>query len=472
VVLAGLTGVGSLWADDVIPSGSLPATLNGNGSQVIVIEATKARTWAMLIELELLGDPATFPYSLKAQANAKGMELQGYVPNTVVRDRALVLAKKVCPMHIADGIVIQRNLGLPLPAVMPEDLEAAVHERLAQASPSSHADVKLAENGQVTLTGRSDSLLAKLECSRGLRGMKGVTAIKNDLFAPDGLPAFTGQVTQALYIPESTPQVVQAGAGFAGTAPPVRVENQGQGAQPAPNAAAPKPALLDRLFNRKPTAAKPTPVKSTSQKSTEVAKEPLKPSTPQSSPPQVVVPTQPAAPLAQSTVATPVHIEPVKPVAALPASKSSVRTSIMPPPPVTPAPGILSQEVANKATLPPLDDIKTVAARTPTPSRDQILPAPEDVQPAATPAKPSTAPTAAKPAGAPSVKVQTALKNKIRTTVGPQAKNVDLQFDGEGGMTVVLYLASDANLDPLVKKLMQIPDLHAYEVKMDVKVQQ
>jgi osmotically-inducible protein OsmY len=137
--------------------------------------------WRALIELELLSDPATFPYSFKVHATADGIELRGYVPSELIRERALALARKVCPLPLTDALVVQRNMSLPLPSKLPKDLPAQVRHRLEQTCPGLAAEVQVNDSGVVRLTGNVPSLEEKLLCSRALRQVPGVSAVRNEL---------------------------------------------------------------------------------------------------------------------------------------------------------------------------------------------------------------------------------------------------------------------------------------------------
>jgi hypothetical protein len=436
LVLAGLTSVGSLWADEQLPSSALPTTLSRDGSQVIVVEAAKARTWAMQIELELLGDPATFPYALKPQANAKGMEIIGYVPNAVVLDRALALARKVCPMHVADGMIVQRNMSLPMPALMPEDIIATIHERLWQVVSAQVAtiNVKAADSGAVVLTGQVESFRDKLECSRCLRGLKGVTSIKNDLLALDAPQAVASGVTQAVYVPEPLSQPVlpaskpPAAAVFADPIPIQAVELT-------------QSSYLPRaLPNEKPLPAVPSAAPSSTGRVGGWLRQ-----------------VQGAGPVSQQ--------------------RSSVRSSIMPPVPVPPAKGTLSKEVAAQeaAAAGAAEDIQPVTAKTDGAKSEppEMLPPPvaANSAPASAPPK-ASAPSGQKPMGMPSARAQNLLRSKIRTAVGKSARQVEVQFR-DGGIGIMVQLPNHASHDQVIESLMRIPEVQTYlpNVSIDVKME-
>ena len=446
LLLSGLAGIGSLWADELVPVQVQPQSQPPQGGQIIVIEAEKARAWAMLIELELLGDPATFPYALKAQANARGMEIQGYVPNTVVRDRALSLARQVCPMTVADGMVVQRNMGLPMPAKAADDLEDVVYDKVTQVCPEVHPVVEINEHGQVTLTGACPSLRDKLECSRALRRVTGVTSVKNMLNAADASMAAVGPTTQAIYVPESSAKLIQqTGASMTGAAPAggSASVDLGQNVQvlQRPQAAQPRPSLLQKLTGRPMKGNAPAPANTNMP-------------TPAMQPTQAM---QPSMPMNQGEL-------PRQVVNAPPSSNSSVRTSIVPPAPVTPARGTLSREIAEREAASRTEEIRTVAAR-------QAQPAREAPSQATEPAASQADKTSAKPSAVPSARAQGTLKSRIRAACGPQARNVELHFDGNGGLTIVLHLAKDADVNQTINRVIQVPELANYELKMDFKME-
>src|SRR5713226_4480968 len=58
------------------------------------------------VELAWLGDPITFPCQLGASVQKGVVELRGYVPSTAVRERAVKLARQVCPLPVIDHLQI------------------------------------------------------------------------------------------------------------------------------------------------------------------------------------------------------------------------------------------------------------------------------------------------------------------------------------------------------------------------------
>ena len=104
LVLAGVLGASVCWSSEPItidPATGLPVFQPGQPvPPMVVVEAAKARDWIMQIELALLADPVTFPYVIRAQAGQDGMELRGFVPNHAIRDKALGMARQICPISV------------------------------------------------------------------------------------------------------------------------------------------------------------------------------------------------------------------------------------------------------------------------------------------------------------------------------------------------------------------------------------
>jgi hypothetical protein len=239
--------------------------------------------------------------------------------------------------------------------------------------------------------------------------------------------------------------IQQTGASMTGPAPApgsASVEfRQNVQVLQVPQGAQPRPSLIQKLTGRPTKGNTPAPAN-------------------QTTPTQAMPPTQatqPSMPMNQGTL-------PRQPVSAIPSSNSSVRTSIVPPAPVTPARGTLSREIAEREAASRSEEIRTVAAK-------QSLPATEAATQAAEPTASRTDRTSAKPSTVPSARAQGTLKSKIRAASGPQARNVELHFDGNGGLTIVLYLAKDADVNQTINRVIQVPELANYELKMDFKME-
>src|SRR5690349_11934263 len=58
----------------------------------------------MKVELALLADTATFPYYLSSRVAGANLEVRGYVPNAMVRQRVLDIARRTTTLRVVDGL--------------------------------------------------------------------------------------------------------------------------------------------------------------------------------------------------------------------------------------------------------------------------------------------------------------------------------------------------------------------------------
>lgn len=404
-VLAGLTTWQTAWGQEF---GFVPAVSPAAASAPAGGTSDQFQVLSLLIEMELLADSATFPYHLKTMPAEQGVELRGYLPSALIRDRALAAARRVCPVPVLDGLVLQRNMALPLPTRLPKDVETQVRQKLAEVCPEAVVDVKVNESGTVQLTGMAPTLQHKAACSRALRKVPGVTAVRNHLEIGQGIAAHRTSHAVPPELPRpfpyaGEPTVAQAN----GTVSPVTVTSAARSA------------------------------------TTEVRSE------------RPMMPVPPVPPAER-----PAPVPPLSEPPRLPA--------VMPPPPVTPAPGTLASEIAERTRSTP-----EIQQATATESVHPGTPkAPE--RPAAAPTKP-TSPPGGMPFGVtpiPDARSQSVMKTKIHHVVGPQLRTVDLLFDGRGGVTLILYIDKDANIDHAINRIIQVPELSGYELRMDFKMVQ
>ncbi|MCS6975897.1 MAG: BON domain-containing protein [Gemmatales bacterium] len=396
-VLAGLTGWPAAWGQEF---GFVPPTTSPSAGSVAPVDTDQFQTCFLAIEVELLADAATFPYHLKIVPSAQGVELRGYVPSALIRDRALAAARRVCPLPVADGLVVQRNMSLPLPTKLPKDLETQVRQKLAEVCPGSPIEVKVNESGTVHLTGSVPTLQHKAECSRVLRKVPGVTAVRNHLETGHGTVAYTPPPRHS----------------FPTDALPVRPSEPVRPVQPP----------TEPTIARTTGSVSPVTVTSTSR------------------------------PAATQSASEPTPSEPPR------------RFTLMPPPPVTPAPGTLSSEVAERMrpSSAPGSEIQPVSATNV--ARPSETKTPE--KPSSVATKPSGLPFGVAPI--PDGRSQTAMKTRIQSVVGPQLRTVDLLFDGRGGLTLILYIDKDADINQTINRIIQVPELSGYELRMDFKMVQ
>jgi hypothetical protein len=70
-----------------------------------------SRLEEMKVELALLSDVVTFPCYLGTFALGDKLDVRGYVPNDVVKQRALDLARQSTILNVTDGLKIDTKLG-------------------------------------------------------------------------------------------------------------------------------------------------------------------------------------------------------------------------------------------------------------------------------------------------------------------------------------------------------------------------
>jgi hypothetical protein len=404
-VLAGLTTWQTAWGQEfgfvpAVPPAAAPAPAAGTTDQFQVL--------SLLIEMELLADSATFPYHLKVVPVEQGVALRGYLPSALVRDRALAAARRVCPVPVLDGLVLQRNMALPLPTRLPKDVEIQVRQKLAEVCPEAVVDVKVNESGTAHLTGMVPSLQQKAECSRALRKVPGVTAVRNHLEIGQGIAAHRASPVIPVEMPRPFPPPTE----------PV-VAQANSSVSPVTMTSTHRPATTQAFAERS----------------------------------EVPVPSSPSN---------------YRPAPLPPLPEPPRRSTVMPPPPVTPAPGTLASEIAERTRSTP--EIQQVAA---TETASPVAAKVPD-RPAAAPTKP-TPPAGSMPFGVapiPDARTQSVMKTKIHNVVGPQLRMVDLLFDGRGGVTLILYIDKDANMDHAINRIIQVPELSGYELRMDFKMVQ
>jgi osmotically-inducible protein OsmY len=179
----------------VVPSSSASAQLlglfrkqqttarNGRYEMSNILSDEYQRLTEMQVEMALLADISTFPYEFHAHANGNSFELSGNVPNDVIRQRAMDLARRTTVLRGIDALRIQPKLSVqsilrPQSAVLQDGFELLRKELHGQASQMS---LEVRPNGVVVLTGPIDSVESKLEISKLLRRLPGCTAVINEL---------------------------------------------------------------------------------------------------------------------------------------------------------------------------------------------------------------------------------------------------------------------------------------------------
>jgi hypothetical protein len=137
----------------------------------------------MKVQLALLADVATFPYYVGVRASGGNLELSGYVPDTMVKQLALELARRNTFLKVTDGLKIQSNLNarpsLRGVEFLQKEGEALVARSLGATDRPQHLAAQ--PNGMVTVEGSVNSVEEKLAVSRLFRQLTGCTGVLNQL---------------------------------------------------------------------------------------------------------------------------------------------------------------------------------------------------------------------------------------------------------------------------------------------------
>lgn len=149
----------------------------------VVLHEAHSRLEEMKVELALLSDIAAFPYYLGARATGDTLALRGFVPNDMVRQRVLEIARRSTFLTVTDELKAQKNLSLR-PSLRPaETLQEEGMEMLRKklGEPARQMTLTARPNGIVVLKGRIDSVESKVEISRLFRQLSGCFGIVNEL---------------------------------------------------------------------------------------------------------------------------------------------------------------------------------------------------------------------------------------------------------------------------------------------------
>lgn len=141
------------------------------------------------VELAWLADPVTFPYFLEARTEGSSLAVRGYVPDKMVREHALKLARLHTPFSVTDNLKEHPSLLVRTAKESPTQLKSAVTATLREALPKhiQRLQIECGGDGAVTLRGPLPSAEEKLAASHALRRLYGCTSVKNLTQLP-GMP--------------------------------------------------------------------------------------------------------------------------------------------------------------------------------------------------------------------------------------------------------------------------------------------
>jgi hypothetical protein len=147
-----------------------------------VVVAQDARLAEILVELELMADPATFPYLLEAHAEASNsmLHLCGSVPGKAAREHALLVARQRWP-SIVDDLSSQAAPAASAASIPPGRLQEAVLASLQTSfpQPGHFFEVQCDSHGRTRVQGFVHSFEDKLALSRQLRSVPGCACVIN-----------------------------------------------------------------------------------------------------------------------------------------------------------------------------------------------------------------------------------------------------------------------------------------------------
>jgi osmotically-inducible protein OsmY len=141
------------------------------------------RLQEMRIELAWLADAAVFPYPLTAQVTGDKVEVLGTVPNDLVRQRALLIAREHTALKVLDSLQVKATWVSHMQQLKPELVQNAARELLTRSLGSSaqKIQVRVDPAGQVTLTGSVGSVEEQVAVSRLFRRLAGCVSVTNHL---------------------------------------------------------------------------------------------------------------------------------------------------------------------------------------------------------------------------------------------------------------------------------------------------
>jgi hypothetical protein len=215
--------------------------------------ALPARLEELRVSLAWLTDPATFPHELTARVRGDSLEAGGAVPDSVVKELALKLARQHTSLPVVDAVEVRPAKAAPRVALPAQAVQRAAAALLSVAVGVRGRDmsVQARPDGQVTVRGSVGSLEEKLNVSRRLRQVLGCTAVVNrltvaDLAADKPAPARgpAGSLQEKLFVSQ---QLREAGGREAPAAPPAPADVRLASVTPGPAATGAGPGPLSRL---------------------------------------------------------------------------------------------------------------------------------------------------------------------------------------------------------------------------------
>ena len=317
-------------------------------------------------------------------------------------------------MDVVSAVVIQPNLAPPVGRIGDPSHALtfeAVQARLAKlnALGTNPIEVQVGANGQVILSGQASSLEEKAQFSRQLRGLAVCACVRNEMIAP-----------------------------------PVTVVAPVITASAPPATATPMPTPTPTPMTPSQSAVVPPPATRGS----------FRPATPWS-----------PAPPATAPALTADQQNPLLPPSRLPAStRVTTELAQMPPAPVAPYRPAEHRPDGSGGTIQAAAKDEKVEKVVPATGEATASPA---AQPKSKPAAPEVKPT---PATLPA-RNQQALNQRLRTALGATVRNLEMKFDGKGGVKVIATVAGKGqDLDNIVMTIVQAPELKDFDISLELRL--
>ncbi|OAI54571.1 hypothetical protein AYO44_03235 [Planctomycetaceae bacterium SCGC AG-212-F19] len=145
------------------------------------IPPAQGRLAEIKVELAWLGDQATFPCQLAARKVGGKLEVGGFVPNDILRTKAVDLARANCELPIVDKVVVHPGSAVPIVKATHDELSRAAAAVLGRALAQHAEDFQFETdgNGQITVRGLIPTWEDKLTISRRLSQLPGCTCVAN-----------------------------------------------------------------------------------------------------------------------------------------------------------------------------------------------------------------------------------------------------------------------------------------------------
>jgi hypothetical protein len=161
-------------------------------------------------QMAWLADPVTFAYNLGVHSTPQGLEVTGFVPNDIVRQRAMQLAQKHSALPLANGLKIHPGMAMRFVhqvsrTELQREAEAALKEVFGERA--KRWRVVAEADGRVTLGGSCRSLEEQVQISKCLRRVGQCACVSNHLTL--GAAPIEVAVAQRFPTPVITPLVAE-----------------------------------------------------------------------------------------------------------------------------------------------------------------------------------------------------------------------------------------------------------------------